>query len=205
MFLCVTSAIAVYDCFTDRASRKLLFLGCVFFLTWTSGRYFGEYSNTAESLVDWNTQMDHVNDTDNLYMVTDDFAYYSYRTIIAQDVTFSASEGVALSDVSRDGTEASFTYEKTGTAAEAYVVIPITMLSIRMGTSLPLTLRSFSACASCFRKAPQELSRSPLRSLSCGGWATPSLSSRSADLSPLASCPGRKEKRADYGYQLRAL
>ena len=124
LFLCVTSAIAVYDCFTDRASRKLLFLGCVFFLTWTSGRYFGEYSNTAESLVDWNTQMDHVNDTDNLYMVTDDFAYYSYRTIIAQDVTFSASEGVALSDVSRDGTEASFTYEKTGTAAEAYVDVP---------------------------------------------------------------------------------
>ena len=47
--------------------------------------------------VDWNTQMDHVNDTDNLYMVTDDFAYYSYRKILAQDVTFSASEGVALS------------------------------------------------------------------------------------------------------------
>ena len=124
MFLCVTSAIAVYGCFTDRASRKLLFLGCVFFLTWTSGRYFGEYSNTAESLVDWNTQMDHVNDTDNLYMVTDDFAYYSYRTIIAQDVAFSASEGVALSGVSRNGTEASFTYEKTGTAAEAYVDVP---------------------------------------------------------------------------------
>ncbi len=124
LFLCVTSAIAVYDCFTDRASRKLLFLGCVFFLTWTSGRYFGEYSASAQNLVDWNTQMDHVNDTDNLYMVTDDFAYYSYRKILAQDVTFSASEGVALSDVSRSGTEVSFTYDKTGNAAEAYVDVP---------------------------------------------------------------------------------
>ena len=125
MFLCVTSAIAVYNLFKDRSLRKLLFLGCAFFLVWSSGTYFGNFSNEAEHLMDWDTQMDHVNDTDNLYLVTDDGAYYSYRRLLAQDVTFNVSEGVTLSQVSKNGTEASFTYEKADGTGETYVEAPL--------------------------------------------------------------------------------
>ena len=125
LFLCVTSAIAVYDLFREQASRKLVFLGCAFFLTWSAGSYFGDFSNEAESFVTWNTQMDHVNDTDNLYLVTDDWAYYSYRTILSQDVAFTASDGVTLSEVSRDGTNAAFTYEKDSSDTDAYVDVSL--------------------------------------------------------------------------------
>lgn len=125
VFLCVTSAIAVYNLFKDRSLRKLLFLGCAFFLVWSSGTYFGNFSNEAEHLMDWDTQMDHVNDTDNLYLITDDGAYYSYRRLLAQDVTFNVSEGVTLSQVSKNGTEASFTYEKADGTGETYVEAPL--------------------------------------------------------------------------------
>lgn len=123
VFLCITSAIAVYDLFRERAARKLVFLGCAFFLTWSAGNYFGEFSNNAEALVSWHTQMDHVNDTDNLYVVTNDGEYYSYRTFIAQDVSFNVSEGVSLSDVSREDTKAAFTYEKEQGTEDAYVEV----------------------------------------------------------------------------------
>ena len=125
LFLCVTSAIAVYDLFRERAARRLLFLGCTFFLAWSAGDYFGLLSNEAESFVTWHTQMDHVNDSDNLYLVTDDFVYYSYRTILSQDTSYTASEGVTLSEVSRGRAEASFTYETTETSGEAYVDVPL--------------------------------------------------------------------------------
>ena len=75
--------------------------------------------------MDWDTQMDHVNDTDNLYLVTDDGAYYSYRRLLAQDVTFNVSEGVTLSQVSKNGTEASITYEKADGTGETYVEAPL--------------------------------------------------------------------------------
>lgn len=123
VFLCVTSAIAMYHLFREKSVRKLVFLGCAFFLTWSAGDYFGNFSNEAESLVSWHTQMDHVNDTDNLYLVTNDGEYYSYRTFLAQDVSFNTSEGVTLSDVSREGTEASFTYQKSEGVENAYTEV----------------------------------------------------------------------------------
>ena len=62
---------------------------------------------------------------DNLYLVTDDWAYYSYRTILSQDVAFTASDGVTLSEVSRDGTNAAFTYEKGSSDTDAYVDVSL--------------------------------------------------------------------------------
>ena len=113
----------MYHLSREKSVRKLVFLGCAFFLTWSAGDYFGNFSNEAESLVSWHTQMDHVNDTDNLYLVTNDGEYYSYRTFLAQDVSFNTSEGVTLSDVSREGTEASFSYQKPEGTDNAYVEV----------------------------------------------------------------------------------
>ncbi len=124
LFLCVTSAIAFYDFFRDRSTRKLLFLVCAFFLVWSSGTYFGRFASEAEHYITWDSQMDMVNETDFLYLVTDDGAYFSTRRLLARDTAFTASEGVALSEVSRDGTEASFTYEKSEGTGEAYVEVP---------------------------------------------------------------------------------
>ena len=124
LFLCVTSAVAFYYFFRDRSARKLLFLGCVFFLCWSSASYFGSFSSGAEHLIEWDSQMDQANDTDTLYLVTDNGGYFSTRRLLARDTAFIASEGVTLSDVSRDGTEASFTYEKSEGTDGAYVEVP---------------------------------------------------------------------------------
>lgn len=124
LFLSVTSAIALYDFFRERTARQLLFLGCAFFLTWSAGNYFSDFVNEAETFVSWNDQMDHTYDCDALYLVSDNGEYFSVRQMRAQDVIFQASDGVTLSGVSKDGTEASFTYEKGNGSTEAYVEAP---------------------------------------------------------------------------------
>ena len=125
LFLSVVSAIAFYHCFHERTARQLLFLGCAFFLTWSAGNYFSSYANEAESFVSWNDQMDHVMDCDALYLVTDNGKYFSVRRMRAQNVSFTASQGVALHDVSKTGTQAAFTYEKEAGLADSWVEVSL--------------------------------------------------------------------------------
>ena len=200
MFLCVTSAIAVYNLFKDRSLRKLLFLGCAFFLVWSSGTYFGNFSNEAEHLMDWDTQMDHVNDTDNLYLVTDDGAYYSYRRLLAQDVTFNVSEGVTLSQVSKNGTEASFTYEKADGTGETYVEAPLNYypyyhVTDENGNELATDITELLGCASLCLKLLPVPSPFILRFRPSGVWEISSLFLRLPAWLPLPYCPAGKERR----------
>lgn len=124
LFLCVVSAIAVCGYFRERSGQKLLFFGCALFLTWSAGSYFSSYVNEADTFATAENQLDQIQTTDVLYLISDDGAYFSTRELRSQDITFTASEGVALTNISRDGTCASFTYENSSGASDSYVDVP---------------------------------------------------------------------------------
>lgn len=124
LFLCVVSAIAVCGYFREHSGQKLLFFGCALFLTWSAGTYFSSYVNEADTFATVENQLDQIQTTDVLYLISDDGAYFSTRELRSQDVTFTPSEGVTLTDVSRDGTCASFTYENNNDASGSYVDVP---------------------------------------------------------------------------------
>ena len=124
LFLCVVSAIAVCGYFRERSGQKLLFFGCALFLTWSAGSYFSSYVNEADTFATAENQLDQIRTTDVLYLISDDGAYFSTRELRSQDITFTASEGVALTNISRDGTCASFTYENSSGASDSYVDVP---------------------------------------------------------------------------------
>ena len=123
LFLCVTAAIAVYDVFRERSARQLLLFGCTFFLVWSAGTYFSNFANTAETYVSWENQLDPVCESDALYLVTDDGAYFSMRKMKEREPVFTSSENVSLKHVSRNGSFASFSYEKSETE-NAWVSVP---------------------------------------------------------------------------------
>ena len=123
LFLCVTTAIAVYDVFRERSARQLLLFGCTFFLVWSAGTYFSNFANTAETYVSWENQLDPVCESDALYLVTDDGAYFSMRKMKEREPVFTSSENVSLKHVSRNGSFASFSYEKSETE-NAWVSVP---------------------------------------------------------------------------------
>lgn len=125
LFLCIVSAIALHGFSRERPIRQLLFFGCLFFLTWSAGSYFSNFSNEAEVYVSWNEQMDHAEDSDALYLINDSGDYVSERRIRAQSIIFTASDGVALSSVSRDGTKAAFSWEKSDAEGESWVDVPL--------------------------------------------------------------------------------
>ena len=64
-------------------------------------------------------------DCDALYLVTDNGEYFSVRRMRAQNVSFTASEDVALHDVSKTGTQAAFTYEKEAALADSWVEVSL--------------------------------------------------------------------------------
>lgn len=83
-----------------------------------------DYSNSAENFVDWDTQMEHSQDTDTLYLINDNHAYVSVRRMLVQDTNFQSSGDVELSGCYRDGTDAGFTYHKTEGSSDSYVDVP---------------------------------------------------------------------------------
>ena len=124
LFLGITSSLAIYYFFRSREQKQLLFLICGIFLVYTSGKYMSDYSNSAENFVDWDTQMEHSQDTDTLYLISDNHAYVSVRRMLVQDTNFQSSGDVELSGCYRDGTDAGFTYHKTEGSSDSYVDVP---------------------------------------------------------------------------------
>lgn len=123
LFLCVVSAIAVCGYFREPAAQKLLFLGCALFLTCSAGNYFSRYVNEAATFASVENQLDSVQTTDVLYLISHEGDYFSTRELTSQEVTFTASDGVTLTDTGRKGSQAVFTYEKAEGSA-AYVDVP---------------------------------------------------------------------------------
>ena len=124
LFLCLTSAVGICEFFKSRDSRKLLFILCGLLTAYTTGSFLSSYSNDAPAFVSWENQMDHVMDTDTLYLLSDNHEYFSVRKMWLQDVTFTPSEQVTLTDCSRRGTDAAFTYAKGEGVSDAYVDVP---------------------------------------------------------------------------------
>ena len=124
LFLCLTAAIGICDFFRAKDSRQMLFIVCGLLTVYTSGSFFTSFSNDAPAFVSWENQMDHVMDTDTLYLISNNREYFSVRKMWLQDVTFTPSENVTLTDCSRTGTNAAFTYSKGDASADAYVDTP---------------------------------------------------------------------------------
>lgn len=125
LFLCITSAVGIYGFFQSKEIRQMLFLLCAVFLTWSSGTFFGNFTNQAETFVSWEDQMDHAFDTDALYLISNDGEYFSVRKMYAQNVSFEASDGVTLTDCCREGSSAGFIYTKKAEEKDAYVDVSL--------------------------------------------------------------------------------
>lgn len=124
LFLCLTATIGICDFFHTRDSRQMLFIACGLLTAYTSGSFLNSFSNDAPAFVSWENQMDHVMDTDALYLISNNGEYFSVRKMLLQNVSFTPSEHVTLADCSRKGTEAAFTYTKADNEKEAYVDVP---------------------------------------------------------------------------------
>lgn len=124
LFLCITAAVGICNFFQSQDSKRMLFIVCGLLMAYTSGSFFSSFSNDAPIFVSWENQMDHVMDTDTLYLISNNGEYFSVRKMWLQEVTFTPSENVTLTDCSRKGTDAVFTYTKTEAANEAYVDVP---------------------------------------------------------------------------------
>lgn len=126
LFLCLTSAIGIYGFFKPGESRQLLYILCGVLAIYNSGTYFSNFINESETFVNWTNQMDHVMDTDCLYLVCDPDpdAYLSIRRLLRQEITFTPSEHVTLTDCYRKDTDARFTYDRTEAGNEAFVDVP---------------------------------------------------------------------------------
>ncbi len=124
LFLGVTTAVGIYYFFENREQRKMLCLLMGVLLVYTSGKYMSDYSNSASTFVDWDNQMDHAYDTDMLYLISDNGAHVSVRLMNAQDTAFQASEGVTVTEASRNGTNLSCSYQNAA-GEGAYIDVPI--------------------------------------------------------------------------------
>ncbi len=124
LFLCLSAAVGIHSFFTSRDSAKLLFIFCGVLCVYTSGNYFGDFSRAAETFVDWNDQMDHVNDTDALYLVNGKNEKFDFRLLSKRDASFLASPSVTLKDCWREGTDASFSYRMDSGIEDTYVEAP---------------------------------------------------------------------------------
>lgn len=124
LFLCLTAAVGICNFFQSQDSKRMLFIVCGLLMAHTSGSFFSSFSNDAPIFVSWENQMDHALDTDTLYLISNNGEYFSVRKMWLQEVTFTPSENVALTDCSRKGTDAVFTYTKTEAANEVYVDVP---------------------------------------------------------------------------------
>ncbi len=125
LFLSVTAAVGIYGFFKIREQRSLLFLLCAFLAVYNSGNYFSSFTNEASVYATWEGQMDQSHDSDALYLVSNNGEYVSVRGMLQQDPNFTASQGVTLSNCSRSGTKAAFTYRKTEEASGSYVDVPL--------------------------------------------------------------------------------
>lgn len=126
LFLCLTSAIGIYSFFKAGESRQLLYILCGILCIYNSGTYFSNFINESEIFVTWQNQLDHVMDTDCLYLVCDPDpdSYLSIRRLVLQEITFTPSEQVNLTECFRKRTHAGFTYEKGEGSGDAYVEVP---------------------------------------------------------------------------------
>lgn len=125
VFLCVVSAIGIYGFFSSRELRRMLFLLYGIWAVYSSGSYLSAFMNQAESFVSWNDQMDHSQDSDFIYLISDNGAYFSVRKILGQSTAFLPSEGITLEDCTRVGSNASFTYTRSGEHTEGYVDVSL--------------------------------------------------------------------------------
>lgn len=123
LFLCLASAIGIYYFFQGKEQKKMLFLLCAVTAVYSTGSYFSKFCNQAEAFVSWDSQMDHSQDTDALYLISDNGAYFSVRKMGLQETGFLPSEGVCLTDCAKRGTSASFAYTKEA-GSKAYVDVP---------------------------------------------------------------------------------
>lgn len=124
VFLCVTSALAIYYFFRERAAKQLLFLGCAFFLTWSAGAYFSNFTNDSDTYASWEDQLDYTDDSDSLYVVTDNQSPFSHGDLVEQPVTLTPSEGISFTNVTKDGTNLSFSYTNSSEQG-AWVDVPL--------------------------------------------------------------------------------
>lgn len=102
----------------------MLFIVCGLLTVYTSGSFLSSYSNDASLFVSWENQMDRIMDTDTLYLISNNGEYFSVRKMWLQEVTFTPSEQVTLTDCSRKGSDAAFSYRKEETVENAYVDVP---------------------------------------------------------------------------------
>lgn len=126
LFLCLTSAIGIYSFFKPGESRQLLYVLCGVLCIYNSGTYFSDFINESETFVTWENQLDHVMDTDCLYLVCDPDpdSYLSIRRMVRQEITFTPSGQTVLTDCFRKGTKAGFTYDKGESSNDSYVDVP---------------------------------------------------------------------------------
>lgn len=124
LFLCLTATVGICRFFTSQNAERLLLALWAILALLNSGSYLNSFSTQAEHFVNWSNQMDHAMDTDGLYLISDHGEYLSIRQMMAQPVTFTPEESVALTACSRTGTTAAFTYQKPHASAKAYVDVP---------------------------------------------------------------------------------
>lgn len=121
LFLCVVSALGIYGFFAGREQKQMLFLLCAVLTIYSSGSYFSNFTEQAEAFVTKETQLDHSQDTDDMYLIDNNGERFSVRRMLLQDTSFEPSEGVTLTDCYREGTNAGFTYAKSSGSSQAYV------------------------------------------------------------------------------------
>ncbi len=124
LFLCLVASIGICGFFKSKDSRQMLFIICGLLTVYTSGSYLAAYSNDAAIFASWESQMDHVMDTDTMYLISNNGEYFSVRKMHQQQPTFIPSENITLSGCSRKQTNAVFTYKKETASADAYVDVP---------------------------------------------------------------------------------
>ena len=123
-FLCVTAAVGICGLIQSSEHQKLLFLLCAGLSVYSSGMYFSNYADEAESFVSWDNQLDHVMDTDSLYVMNPDDISFLDEALLEREAVFLPSEGVTVTDTFREGTNAAFTYSKAEGGLDSYVDLP---------------------------------------------------------------------------------
>lgn len=125
LFLCIVSAIGIYEFSQSEELRRLLFLVFGFWTACSAGFFFSNYFDQAGLFVSWNSQMDHVLDTDDMYLFCPEGITPDPAMILTQDTAFLPSDGVSLQNCSRKGTDAAFTYTKSGEFSGSYVDVSL--------------------------------------------------------------------------------
>lgn len=125
LFLCIVSAVGIYEFFQSEELRRLLFLLFGFSAACMAGLYFSNYFDQAELFVSWNSQMDHVLDTDDLYLFSLGGITPDPEMILAQDTSFLPSEGIRLQDCRRSGTDAGFTFTRSEDVSGSFVDVSL--------------------------------------------------------------------------------